>query len=264
MLNMQTIKEIRDYLNSLDEEAFNRIKKLYEFDDREGVKKLMASTEKRFAVQRSEYERVASLYAFEESLSSLGKDAIIVGLDEVGRGPIAGPLAVGATVLNRYDYIPGLNDSKKLSHSNRAQIAEEIKQKALASAVVYIDPETIDSIGMSACLREAFSRALAQIESTGIHADVVLIDGNPLHIDSREINIIKGDAKCASIAAASIIAKEARDALMVSYAEMYPLYHFESCKGYASAEHIEAIRNYGLCPIHRKSFCLNFTQESLF
>ena len=117
---------------------------------------------------------------------------------------------------------------------------------------------------MTASLLKAFRGALAVVESAGVKPDTVLLDGNPLHMDPREVNVVKGDGKCASIAAASIVAKVERDALMCEYARQYPEYDFASNKGYASAAHIQAIKEHGLCPIHRASFCHAFTQESLF
>ena len=146
----------------------------------------------------------------------------------------------------------------------RERIAKEVKEIALAWDIEHIAPAFIDEHGMSASLRTAFARAVAAVEGRGFVLDCVLLDGNPLGIDSREHNVVKGDAKCASIAAASIIAKVERDALMCEYAEQFPGYGFESNKGYASAEHISAILELGLSPLHRASFCRAWTQESLF
>jgi ribonuclease HII len=117
---------------------------------------------------------------------------------------------------------------------------------------------------MTACLKTAFSRAIADIERQGVQVDRVLLDGNPLGIDKREVNVIKGDAQCACIAAASIIAKVARDTLMESYAKLYPSYGFEKNKGYGSAAHMDAISRFGLSPIHRRSFCHFYEQQTLF
>lgn len=191
---------------------------------------------------------------------------VIVGLDEVGRGPVAGPLAVGAVVLPNEPLIAGLNDSKQVAPAQRSRIACDIKKHALAWTVQYIDPATIDACGMTASLVTAFRRAIAAIEAAGVTPQVVLLDGNPLRMDPREVNVVKGDGKCASIAAASIIAKVERDALMDEYAKKYPHYGFEHNKGYASANHISAIQRFGLSDIHRKSFCTAFTQtqERLF
>ena len=139
-----------------------------------------------------------------------------------------------------------------------------MKRVALAWDVHYVEPSYIDDHGMTASLRLAFSSAVKAIEQTGVHPDVILLDGNPLHLDPREVNVVKGDGKCASIAAASIVAKVERDALMCRYAESYPEYHFAENKGYASQAHIDAIERVGLSPIHRKSFCTAFTQQTLF
>ena len=128
----------------------------------------------------------------------------------------------------------------------------------------YVAAVVIDAVGMTASLVTAFRRALAAIEEAGVHPDVVLLDGNPLHMDDREVNVVKGDCRCASIAAASIVAKADRDALMCRLAKEYPAYGFEAHKGYASPEHIEAIRRHGLTPVHRVTFCTSFMQATLF
>lgn len=258
---MLTINEIKLRLAQADEKEFKILERSLCADTRKGVQNALNAAQKRLEAAKQEQIRLAGLYDFENEIAD-GK--LIVGLDEVGRGPLAGPLAVGAVVLSRGKQIPGLNDSKKIPEAARKEIAEAIKDNARAWSVQYIDADHIDAAGMSVSLRMAFSRAIKDIESQGVVPDVVLIDGNPLHLDKREINIIKGDMKCASIAAASIIAKVARDERMIEYAKTYPLYGFEKSKGYASAEHIEAIKTYGLCDIHRQSFCTNFLQQSLF
>ena len=160
--------------------------------------------------------------------------------------------------------IYGLNDSKQIKETQRPAIAEAIKQAARAYAVVHIPPQDIDEYGIMACLRRAFMQAVVRIEEQGVQVDVILLDGNPLGIDEREVNVVKGDAKCASIAAASVIAKVERDALMVAYDAEYPGYDFAASKGYGSAAHRQAIEEKGLSPIHRASFCTNFIQERLF
>ncbi|MBQ9068021.1 MAG: ribonuclease HII, partial [Eggerthellaceae bacterium] len=171
---------------------------------------------------------------------------------------------VGAVVLPASPLLDGLNDSKKLSAPERQRIAAEINRVASVSVVVYVEPQVIDEKGMSASLRLAFGKAIREVEQSGAAIDAILIDGNPLHVDDREINVVKGDASCASIAAASIVAKVHRDAFMTEIAHSYPVYGFDRNKGYASEEHIDAIRAFGLCPIHRRSFCHGFLQESLF
>ena len=163
-----------------------------------------------------------------------------------------------------FPLVEGLNDSKQVKPEARERVAARVKETALAWTVQYVDAETIDAAGMAASLVKAFRAALAAIEAAGVHPDVVLVDGNPLHMDAREVNVVKGDSRCASIAAASLVAKVERDALMCRLAQRYPEYGFESHKGYASPEHIRAIRRHGLTPVHRATFCTAFTQPTLF
>ncbi len=257
----QTAADIAARFRTANADEFAVLKRSFEADTRKTVRNAMAAAEKRLAAEKADFDRVVSMYAFQSELSCGG---IAVGLDEVGRGPLAGPLCVGAVVLPDDPIIAGLNDSKQLSEQKREELASIIKDKAIAWSVCYVEPHDIDVSGMTASLRVAFSRAIKDIEAQGVRIDTVLLDGNPLRIDARERNVIKGDAKCASIAAASIIAKVSRDALMVEYSKKYPQYGFDRNKGYGSADHQQAIRDYGLCPIHRVSFCSAFTQDTLF
>ena len=192
----------------------------------------------------------------------LGGDGIVLGVDEVGRGAIAGPLTVAAVALPDDPRIWGINDSKQLTPARRETLAEKIAEVALAIGIAHIEPATIDAVGMGNALRQAMAMA---IENAGVEADSVLIDGNPVHVHPREKTIVKGDARIASIAAASIVAKVTRDNLMIEYDGEYPQYHLAECKGYGSQAHIQAIREHGLSPIHRVSFCGNFLETpSLF
>ncbi len=259
--NFQTADDIVCRLRAADAEELAVLERTLAADTRKTVQKALASARKRNAAEQAEAERLAGMYAFQEHLA---QGRLLVGLDEVGRGPLAGPLTVAGVVLPANPRIAGLDDSKKLSPAARESIAEQVKQVAIAWSIQHIEPAEIDEKGMSCCLRAAFTRAVRAIEDAGIEPEVVLLDGNPLGIDSREVNVVKGDGKCASIAAASIIAKVERDALMVKYAEQYPGYGFESNKGYGAAEHIWAIRTLGLTPIHRAAFCTAFTQQTLF
>lgn len=206
----------------------------------------------------------------EEGERAANEAFTILGLDEVGRGPVAGPVAVGGVVLN---HAPGtriarLNDSKQIKPAVREEIAAEISQRAAFACVQYVDAAYIDDHGIAAALRLAFTRAIEQADAAlakmGRHIDVVLLDGVALHLDSREVNVVKGDAKCASIAAASILAKVDRDAFMTRADADYPGYGFAQNAGYGTKAHGEAIRRLGLSPLHRKSFCATFTQNSLF
>lgn len=258
-----TISEIKILLARADEAEFEAIERSLAADERKGVRSAIEVTRRRLAAQKAEERRLAGLYDFERSFLG-GEDGVVVGLDEVGRGALAGPLAVGAVALPANPKISDLNDSKQLTAEHREAIAEQVKRVALAWAVVYISPEDIDRDGMTASLKRAFTTALAQVEQSGAKADVVLLDGNPLHMDERERNVLKGDARCASIAAASVVAKVERDALMRRLASDFPGYEFEHNKGYGSQQHIAAIKEHGMSAVHRRSFCRSFMQESLF
>ena len=260
----ETVAEIRAMLRTADAEEFAALERSLKADNRKGVRSAIEVARRRIAAEQAEKERLEQLYAFDRSFLADRPDGIVVGLDEVGRGSVAGPLAVGAVVLAGDTRIAGLNDSKQLTPEQREDIAAHIKESARCWAVQYVEPAAIDAQGMSASLREAFAGALAAVEQAGVHPDVVLVDGNPLGIDKREVNVVKGDATSASIAAASIVAKVTRDALMRDLDSTFPPYGFSDNKGYASPEHIEAIRVHGLSPVHRASFCRSFLQETLF
>lgn len=259
--NFQTAQDIIERLRTADAEEFEVLERSLAADSRKTVRQSVEVAKRRLEAQEAEALRLAQMYSFQDEIAG---GRLCVGLDEVGRGPLAGPLTVGAVVLPADARIEGLNDSKQVAPHDRERIAAEVKDVALAWSVQHIAPDAIDAAGMTASLRVAFMRAVADVESQGVRPEVVLLDGNPLHMDPREVNVVHGDARCASIAAASIIAKVTRDALMVKYATEYPQYGFEKNKGYASADHQQAIRDFGMCPIHRVSFCGAFLQDSLF
>ncbi len=256
-----TVADIKARLACADEAEFCALERALAADPRKGVQQAVKTARRRLDAEAAEARRLAALYTTEQAWGPLEH---IVGLDEVGRGPVAGPLTVGAVVLPPSPRIPGLNDSKQLSPEKRQELADAIKHVALAWAVDHTEPSDVDAHGMTACLRAAFARVIKAVEAQGIRVSTVLLDGNPLHVDPREVNVVKGDAVCASISAASIVAKVERDALMDQWALKYPAYGFEHNKGYASAEHIAAIKEHGLCPLHRVSFCTAWTQETLF
>ena len=260
----QTVEEIRAVLASANASTFPSLERSLKSDTRKGVVSALNTARKRIQKQEAEQKRLDGMYSFQRKFSQECGASVVVGLDEVGRGSVAGPLAVGAVILPDEPQIPLLNDSKQLEPALREEIACRIKEIALAYTVQYVSPHDIDANGMTVSLMRAFSAAVAAIEQQGVSVDLLLLDGNPLHFDKRERNIVKGDAKCASIAAASVIAKVERDALMVSLSKEYPQYGWDQCKGYASAAHIQAIREYGLSPYHRATFCQSFLQETLF
>lgn len=260
-----TVEKIAAQLQAADRAALEVLERSLAADTRKGVRRALDAARRRVAADEAESARVQALYDFERSLAAERGASVVVGLDEVGRGPLAGPVAVGAVVLPPdAPPIAGLNDSKQVPAGRRSQIADEVRAQALAWSVQMVDAADIDAAGMTASLLMAFRRALAAVEAAGVAVDLVLLDGNPLRMDPREVSVVKGDGRCASIAAASIIAKVERDALMERLDSAYPAYGFASNKGYASASHIEAIRACGLSPVHRKTFCTAFAQDALF
>ena len=178
--------------------------------------------------------------------------SLICGVDEAGRGPLAGPVCAAAVILPRNIGIVGLNDSKKLSEKSREKLYDEICEKAMSFGIAFASVEEIEELNILNAAMLAMNRAIAQLEP---QPELALIDGNrssAIEINSR--CVIKGDAKCADIAAASILAKVTRDRYMLDMAEKYPEYHFERHKGYGTKLHYEALREYGPCEIHRPSF----------
>ncbi|MBM4175372.1 MAG: ribonuclease HII [Ignavibacteria bacterium] len=177
---------------------------------------------------------------------------LIAGTDEAGRGPLAGPVVAAAVVFPRKVWIDGINDSKKLSLSERLDLESKIKSKALAYSVQSVNHSTINEINILNASLLAMKKA---IESLGVNPDIILVDGTKLFDSQVKAEaIIDGDNKCFSIAAASILAKNHRDRLMLEYADKFPIYNFEKNKGYPTKFHIEAILKYGPCEIHRKKF----------
>lgn len=197
--------------------------------------------------------QIAELFHYDRQFNR----KLICGIDEAGRGPLAGPVSVGAVImpLDDADIIAGINDSKKLSTKKRDELYDIIKNKAVAYSCIMLDNNIIDEINILEATKRAMYNA---VESLKIKPELVLIDAVNLNLDTESKAIIKGDATSYNIAAASIIAKVTRDRLMDEYDAMYPEYNFKSNKGYGTKEHIEAIKKYGPCPIHRKTFIKNF------
>ena len=246
-------------LRSSEGEELCALIERYGDDPRVQVRNAVEAARKRLSALDAERERVAKMYATQVELGGPG---LVVGVDEVGRGAIAGPLCVCAVALPSEPMILYLNDSKQLTPKRREEVAAEVRAHALAIGIAYASPEEIDAHGMAACLKQAMADAIAD---TGTDPDCVLIDGNPVHVHERERCVVKGDARIAAIAAASCVAKVTRDHLMCELDEVYPGYHLAQCKGYGSAEHINAIKSKGLTPIHRASFCGGFmVQPTLF
>ena len=225
----------------------------YEADERQGVTKLVASAENKIKKLDEERARIEQLKKYEKEYSAY---SYICGIDEVGRGPLAGPVVAGAVILPKDCDILYINDSKKLSAKKREELYDEIMEKAVATGIGMASPQRIDEINILQATYEAMREAIGKLSVT---PDLLLNDAVTIPaVAIRQVPIIKGDAKSISIGAASIIAKVTRDRLMVEYDRIMPEYHFASNKGYGSAEHIEALKKYGPSPIHRASFIKNF------
>lgn len=209
-------------------------------------------------MKEKEQERLEKLKEIEKEWYKKGIKRIC-GIDEAGRGPLAGPVVVAAVIMSVDSMIEGVNDSKKISEKKREKLYDEITSNAIAWGVGIIDQNEIDKINILNATKKGLTKALTELVEK---PDIILVDALT-GIDTLGIpyqSIIKGDAKSYSIAAASIVAKVTRDRIMRQWDEIYPEYGFEKHKGYGTKVHIEAIKNYGICPLHRKTFVKNFTK----
>lgn len=239
-----SIKQIKDLMvKECNDELLTAIKN----DARKGVQSIYISYQR----EMKERQRVANLYTFENECKANGYK-LIAGVDEVGRGPLAGPAVVASVILPENFFIEKINDSKKLSEATREKIYDIIMENAIAVNRAIIDEKTIDRVNI---YQAAMNGMYEAIYGLNPKPDAVLIDAMPLEsLDIYHQSIIKGDAKSASIAAASIVAKVERDRMMNEFDKIYPQYGFAKNKGYGTSEHLEALRKYGPCEIHRKSF----------
>ena len=215
----------------------------------------MTDEKKEFKLQK-EMERIEALRANENEYDYC---EFICGIDEAGRGPLSGPVVAGAVVLPKGCRILYVNDSKKLSSKKREELFDVIMREAISVGVGIISPSRIDEINILQATYEAMREAIQKLTIT---PDILLNDAVRIpRIDIAQVPIIKGDAKSITIGAASIIAKVTRDRMMIEYAQIFPEYGFENHKGYCTAAHIQALKEYGPCPIHRRSFIKNFVKE---
>lgn len=250
---MKSIGEIRLQLQAACENELPDFIQTYQTDDRAGVRKLVENAEKRLAAIRKEDARIEALRVYEEQY---GQYEFICGIDEVGRGPLAGPVVAGAVILPKNCRIRYINDSKQLSEKKREELYEIIMREAVSYAVGYAAPERIDEINILQATYEAMREAIGKLSPK---PDILLNDAVTIPgVGLPQIPIIKGDAKSITIGAASIIAKVTRDRLMEDYDKLFPEYGFAANKGYGSAAHIAALRQYGPTPIHRRSFIGHF------
>lgn len=251
---MESISQIGlKYKEAVTPEEWRAFTEAYSWDERSGVRKLLESAKKQIANYEKEVQRTENLKIYERKYENLG---YVCGIDEVGRGPLAGPVYAAAVILPKDSGILYLNDSKQLSEKKREELYDVIMREAVSVGIGFRSPERIDEINILQATYEAMQDAIAALnpEPAVLLNDAVTIP----KITIKQVPIIKGDAKSVSIAAASIVAKVTRDRLMEEYDSKYPEYGFASNKGYGSAAHIEAIKKYGPCEIHRRSFIGNF------
>ena len=252
-MNKKSIAQIKEEFEQADAAQRAVLYEVYSSDDRAGVKKLVSAYRKKEEALQKERMRLEDMRSFEHKYSAY---SLICGIDEAGRGPLAGPVVAGAVILPKDCEILYLNDSKKLSPAKREALYEEIMEKAEAVGVGMASPARIDEINILQATYEAMREAVANL---GVAPELLLNDAVTIpDVRIPQVPIIKGDAKSVSIAAASIIAKVTRDRLMVQYDEILPGYGFAQHKGYGSKEHIESIRRLGPTPIHRQTFIKNF------
>ncbi len=249
----ESIAVIRErFARATEKETAELIREL-EADSRSGVRNLAAKAQKQLEKLAAERARLDQMRVYERQY---GSEGLVCGVDEAGRGPLAGPVVAGAVILPPDCEILYLNDSKKLTAARREALYDEITEKALAWGVGIIGPQRIDEINILQADYEAMCEALGKLS---VMPRVLLNDAVTIpQVKIKQVPIIKGDAKSVSIAAASILAKVTRDRIMTEYAELFPAYGFERNKGYGSAEHIEALKHKGPCQIHRRTFITHF------
>jgi len=255
---MQSISEIKEILGNCSMEELPEQMKQFEEDSRKGVRTALASFRKKYEKYQQELARLDEILTYERGLWEAGYD-LVAGIDEVGRGPLAGPVVAAAVILPKECKIEGVNDSKKLSAKKREELYDIILEKAVSYGIGIVSNERIDEINILQATYEAMREALSQLKPK---ADYILADAVTIPmVSTPQRGIIKGDAKSMSIGAASIVAKVYRDRMMEAYEEVYPGYGFASNKGYGAAEHIEGLKKLGPTPIHRRTFLKNLLPQ---
>lgn len=251
----EKIQIIREQFQTIPTEQLSGWLEQYREDPRAGVQTMVKRAEKAIAALEQEKERVWEMQSFEREYRPCG---VICGIDEAGRGPLAGPVVAAAVCLPENCELLYVNDSKKLSEKKREELFDQIREKAVSYGIGIVGPDVIDEINILQADYEAMRIAVSQLKPQPevLLNDAVRIPG----LSMKQVPIIRGDAKSLSIAAASILAKVTRDRMMAEYDKIYPEYGFAGNKGYGSASHIEALKTYGPCPIHRRSFIGHFVE----
>ena len=246
---MPTIKEVKERLAMIDELDHPLFEELI-LDGRAGVQAAISKRKRELQKQVDEDLRLEKMLAYEKELYAQGID-LIAGVDEVGRGPLAGPVVAAAVILPKACKIPGLNDSKKIPKSKHKAIYEAVLQNAIAIGIGVKDNHVIDQVNIYEATKLAMMEAIGQLEPQPQH---LLIDAMKLDLPISQTSIIKGDANSLSIAAASIVAKVTRDQMMEEFDNEYPGYDFAQNAGYGTAKHLAGLHKLGVTPIHRRSF----------
>lgn len=246
---MATIKEIKEALAKITE-LESPLFKEFEKDSRTGVQKEIERRKKSIQAEIDENLRLEGMLSYEKELYAQGI-SLIAGVDEVGRGPLAGPVVAAAVILPKNCKIKGLNDSKKIPKKKHEEIFQAVKDKALAIGIGIMDNHVIDQVNIYEATKLAMKEAISKLDPQPEH---LLIDAMKLDLPITQTSIIKGDANSLSISAASIIAKVTRDKIMASYDKEFPGYDFSQNAGYGTTKHLEGLEKHGVTPIHRKSF----------
>lgn len=246
---MPTIKEVKEHLAMIDELDHPLFEELI-LDGRAGVQAAISKRKRELQKQVDEDLRLEKMLAYEKELYAQGID-LIAGVDEVGRGPLAGPVVAAAVILPKACKIPGLNDSKKIPKSKHKEIYEAVLQNAISIGIGVKDNQVIDQVNIYEATKLAMMEAIGQLEPQPQH---LLIDAMKLDLPIPQTSIIKGDADSLSIAAASIVAKVTRDQMMEEFDREYPGYDFAQNAGYGTAKHLAGLDKLGVTPIHRRSF----------
>lgn len=240
------IKEILSSIHSIEDPMFQQLS----LDMRKGVQTSLKLCQKRIEKEQKRAEHFIEMQYYERLAYQEGAN-FIAGVDEVGRGPLAGPVVAAAVILPKNIEDLGFDDSKKLSASKREEIYRLIQEKAIAIGIGIVDADIIDKVNIYQASRLAMQQAVSELK---IQPDYLLIDAMKIDVNTPQIGIIKGDAKSISIAAASIVAKQVRDQMMQEFDELYPGYDFSNNAGYGTPKHLEGLKTKGICPIHRKTF----------
>ncbi len=252
---MEKISEIKIILETASLNELAEKLSYFENDERDGVKKLVLRAKKRLEDYEKELIRTEQMKQYEKEYANY---CYICGIDEVGRGPLAGPVVAAAVILPKDCNILYINDSKKLSEAKREELYEQIMEQAVSVGIGIVSEERIDEINILQATYEAMREAVGKLNVT---PDLLLNDAVTIpNLSMKQVPIIKGDAKSISIAAASIIAKVTRDRMMIEWDSIYPEYAFASNKGYGSQQHMKALEEVGPCKLHRKTFIKSYVK----